>query len=248
MNKTNPSISVLVPVHDPEGELGRFLLRLLRSLSEQTLKPTEVILISNHELIYEEKLKTEFSKKLNLVFLLQESLGAAENINNGVAACSGELVKILFQDDYLCELEALRRQAGLIIRSGSKWLVAACNHSNENEGTISRVLIPKFTRRIGLARNTIGAPSVVMFNREKFIPFDESLRYVFDCEWYLSMRHNFGDPVTSKTVDVTIGLHDGQATHWAKKLLRYERRYMLVKHWAGIAGKSINCQCSQRRD
>jgi glycosyltransferase involved in cell wall biosynthesis len=245
MSKTTASVSVLVPVHDPEGDLSNFLIRLLTSLDEQTLKPMEVVIISNHDLHYEQTLLSSFSSKLNLMFITQDSRGAAENINTGVQACSGQLIKLLFQDDFLCDADALQRQSGLLSGSESNWLVSACNTFDESKTMVSRVHIPRFTNRIAWAMNTIGAPSVVMFYREKFRPFDESLQYVFDCEWYLKMRHNFGEPVVSRTIDVTIGIHDGQATHWARKLLRNERWYMFRKHWVGAVGFSRNCKCSQ---
>jgi len=243
MVKNTSGVSVLVPVHDPEGKLGKFLIRLLTSLCEQSLKPIEVVLISNHDLPYEKTLQSSFASRLNLMFFTQDSGGAAENINRGVQACSGQFIKLLFQDDFLCDAHALRRQSDLLSASESKWLVSACNTYDESNTTVSRVHIPKFTTQIAWAMNTIGPPSVVMFYREKFRPFEESLRYVFDCEWYLKMRHNFGEPIVSRNVDVTIGLHDGQATHWARKLLRYERWYMFRKHWMGSVGSPRKCKC-----
>jgi hypothetical protein len=89
---------------------------------------------------------------------------------------------------------------------------------------------------------------VVTFETEFFVPFDNQLHYMFDCDWYLSMAHYFGKPVEIKNVGVTIRRHSGQATIWAKSLLKKEKTVVRAKHRKVefFTRRQLgNCACTQ---
>jgi hypothetical protein len=88
-------------------------------------------------------------------------------------------------------------------------------------------------------------PSVVIFRKASFIAFDERLKYLFDCEWYLSMKHKFGKPLIIQKARVGIGIHSGQATHWAKHLLESETALVNQKHFREFTSflKPLACTC-----
>jgi len=50
-------------------------------------------------------------------------IGLAANINSAVSMARGDMVKILFQDDYLNQAKVLRGNARRLKFSKSKWLV-----------------------------------------------------------------------------------------------------------------------------
>jgi hypothetical protein len=106
---------------------------------------------------------------------------------------------------------------------------------------------PRFTESLSIGINQLGMPSVVIFRKASFIAFDERLKYLFDCEWYLSMKHKFGKPLIIQRARVGIGIHSGQATHWAKYLLESETALVNQKHFREFTSflKPLACTCQR---
>jgi hypothetical protein len=241
---------VVIPVHDPDYKYLGFLRKALDSLGSQTISPKEVLIVANHDLPYFEELKTERQKSLNLRVLESEAHGAAENLNFAVSNSSARYTKILFQDDFLAHNTSLESSLNALSSSGKKWSVIGSRDWEEASNTFFKPVFPKYTERLDRGINTIGAPSVVTFETEYFVPFDNRLHYMFDCDWYLSMAHNFGKPVEIKNVGVTIRRHSGQATIWAKKLLKKEKTVVRAKHGRVkflIPRLSGNCACIKQQ-
>jgi len=241
-------VVVVIPVHDPNCKYMGFLRDALDSLGSQNILPKEVLIVANHDLPYFEELAMPNQKGLNLRFLKSEARGAAENLNFAVSNSSARYTKILFQDDFLAHDEALEESVSALSTSGKKWSVSGSRDWDETADDFFKPLAPRYTEKLDRGINTIGAPSVVTFETKYFIPFDNRLHYMFDCDWYLSMAHHFGKPVEIKNLGVTIRRHSGQATIWAKSLLKKEKTVVRAKH------KRINfftprhpgnCACAQ---
>jgi hypothetical protein len=249
LSPTN-DVVVVIPVHDPDYKYLGFLRAALDSLQSQTLLPKEVLIVANHGLPYFDELLTPKQKELNLRFLRSDAQTAAENLNFAVSYSSAKYTKILFQDDFLAHHKALEEAVSALSTSGRKWSVIGSRDWEETANTFFRPVIPKYTERIDRGINTIGAPSVVTFETEYFAPFDNRLQYMFDCDWYLSMAHRFGKPVEIKNVGVTIRRHSGQATVWAKKLLKKEKAVVRAKHRRVkflTCRHPGNCSCTQEK-
>ena len=95
--------------------------------------------------------------------------------------------------------------------------------------------------------NTFSSPSVAIFYRECFVPFDTRLSYLVDCEWYVRMIHNFGSPVLRKSLDIVNRLHESQATHDFKHLLSREIPIAKSSHSA-LDLRSKECSCVSRNE
>lgn len=216
------SFSVCVPVFDPTQKYSAHLFQLLNSINTQTLKPDEVVMTANHDLEYLNKLQEATNGNYELIFRRNESNGSAHNTNHAVSVCRGDLVKILHQDDFFIENNALSFAYNSLHKSEKNWRVSGFDHFVESSSIGVRPTEPKITWRLVNGVNRVGAPSVVTLKRSAFIPFDGELKYMFDCDWYLKMWHNWGKPLVSKNVEIRIRIHQGQSTHWAKKLLNQE--------------------------
>jgi hypothetical protein len=241
-------VVVVIPVHDPDYKYLGFLRNALDSLGSQNISPKEVLIVANHDLPYLEALAMQSPQSLNLRFLRSEARGAAENLNFAVSNSSARYTKILFQDDFLAHENSLETSLNALSSSGKKWLVIGSRDWEQASNTFFKPVIPKYTERLDRGINKIGAPSVVTFETECFVPFDNRLQYMFDCDWYLSMAHNFGEPVEIKNVGVTIRRHSGQATIWAKKLLKKEQAIVRAKHKRVkfLTPRHLgNCACTQ---
>jgi hypothetical protein len=123
--------------------------------------------------------------------------------------------------------------------------VSSSSDFYEEIRSFRKLRTPRFAESLARGVNHIGAPSVVIFRKATFVPFDERLKYVFDCDWYLSMKHRFGKPLIIADATVGIGMHSSQATHWAKSLLAAETVLVKRKHHREFMGffKSKGCKC-----
>jgi hypothetical protein len=224
------TLSVLIPVHDPHQEYEDYISDALSSIRTQKHKPDQVLLVANHEISYLESLRSRFRDTLEIEFKISQANSAAENINFGVRESKGQFVKLLFQDDKLIGDDCLTESLRPLLNNRFKWSVVGSVALDRTSQKIVSSLLPKYTRKIILGTNLIGAPSVVCFNKDFYLPMDSQLKYMFDCDWYLKMAHNFGKPFEVKKIAIDIGVHEGQATHWAKDLSKAELQILSRNH------------------
>lgn len=215
-------LSICIPVFDPFQKYSAHIFQLLNSIKMQTMMPDEVVITANHDISYLETLQAIVNGDFELVFKRNESNGSAENHNHAISLCRGEFVKIMHQDDFFVNNNALSLTYNSLHKSRKMWRVSGCDLFIEATSLVSSRSKPKITWKFVNGVNLLGVPSVVAFKRSAFIPFDEEMKYMFDCDWYLKMWHNWGKPLVSKPVEVRIRIHDGQATNWAKELLQLE--------------------------
>jgi hypothetical protein len=224
------TLSVLIPVHDPNQVYEDYISDALSSITNQKLQPDQILLVANHEISYLESLRSRFRDAIEIEFKISQAHSAAENINFGVRASTGQFVKLLFQDDKLIGDDCLTESLRPLLGNQFKWSVVGSASVDRTSHEIVSSLFPKYTKKIILGTNLIGAPSVVCFNKDFYIPMDSQLKYMFDCDWYLKMAHNFGKPFEVQMIAVDIGVHDGQATHWAKDLSKAELQILNRNH------------------
>ena len=147
----------------------------------------------------------------------------------GVSASSN-----FFEEIYIFRYRMLQRwrgvEAALRLPQVARGLVPG------RKGFLRKSPTPKFSESLSIGINQIGMPSVVIFRKAAFIAFDERLKYLFDCEWYLSMKHKFGKPLIISDARVGIAIHSGQATHSAKSLLESETALVKQKHFREFTG------------
>lgn len=191
-----PRISVAIPIHDMKnGEF--FINRLLDSLDAQTFRDFELIVTKDGKM--------------------------AENTNSAIKQARGEIVKILYMDDYLAP-DALQN---LSDKFEGGWYASGCLHDDGNN--VGNPHIPTYTP--GNLANTIGSPSVVAFANDNPLLFDEKLSWMLDVELYERLYERYGYPTFNPSMDVIIGLHDGQVTNlMPEDEKQQEVEYVINKH------------------
>lgn len=196
-----PKVSIVVPIHNMENG-AYFLWRLIQSVMMQSFKDYELIIVQEGKM--------------------------AENTNAGIKKARGELIKILYMDDYFAHKDALK----IIVESDwtEEWLVTGCLHQSGEEEPHSPHY-PEYTDDIYLGNNTIGSPSVLTFRRESKLFSDENLSFLLDCDLYKRFYDKYGSPAILNDLNVVIGLHEGQTSH----LMRSEEKqaeltYMTKKY------------------
>ena len=98
----NKKISIAIPTWESYGRGSEFLDDLLRTIEIQHFKDFEVV-ISDHsenDDVYNKVL--EFNSKFQIKYIENNKNrgNSPANINNAIGNCSGEIIKIMFQDDF----------------------------------------------------------------------------------------------------------------------------------------------------
>jgi|SRR3990167_1787276 len=171
----NPKVSLVLPIHDMKNG-AFFLWRAVNSIMEQTFKDYEIIITKEGSM--------------------------PVNTNIGIEKSRGELIKILYMDDYFTDKTALEEMVKNFTERDS-WMIVGTN-DNEN---------PEWTDDIETGNNKLGSPSALMMRGTDRLLFDEKLSWLLDVDLYKRMEHYCGLPKILKGNYITIGKHDGQMTH-----------------------------------
>lgn len=176
-----PAISVVVPFHWMEN-WPYFLTRCLGSIERQTFKDYEV--------------------------LLTKAGSMPVNTNEAIKRARGELIKILYMDDYLAHENVLQ---GIVDSFKGQWLVSGCEHTADGVVTYN----PHLPSTEGLYRNenSIGSPSVLTIKNDEPPLFDEKLSWMLDVDYYKRMLNLYGPPICLNSIDVVIGVGSHQMTN-----------------------------------
>ncbi len=216
-------ISVALPTSDMEGK-EFFFTRCLDSLWMQTYQDFEIVVTDNSEDDKIENLCKFY--KTGIVYYRNPIKGMAQNTNEAIRRSSGELIKIIYMDDYLAHPNSLLK---IITHFEGNWLVSGCEHDDGLE--VFKSHTPYYSEDIHTGHNTIGSPSVLTIRNRQPLLFDEVMTWLLDCDYYKRMYDTYGPPTILKDKNVIIGLHPGQATHTmgdGRKLA--EHNYMANKY------------------
>lgn len=220
-------LSVAIPTHQmPNAEY--LFRRCLDSLWNQSFQDFEIVVTDNSDDNVIEDL-CKFWYGTGVKYYRNPNKGMAQNTNEAIRRSKGELIKILYMDDYMAHDDALMK----VVRAfKGQWLVSACTHIRTGENYTHTIHYPKYTHEICNGVNTIGSPSVLTIKNSKVpLLFDENMTWLLDCDYYKRMYEMHNEPVLLKDINVVIGLHSGQATNTMgdeRKLLEHE--YIISKY------------------
>lgn len=138
----NKKISVLIPCYNSE----KYLKRLFESLLNQTITDFEIIIVNDGSTDNSEKIILEYkkkfkSKKINLIYLVQENKGQASAINNALKYVNTEYMIWTDSDDYY-EIDAFE-VLSKVLDENKKISYVKGNPIFRNENDLSIIEIPK---------------------------------------------------------------------------------------------------------
>jgi glycosyltransferase involved in cell wall biosynthesis len=232
--KHKPFFSVAIPAYGYNGKGGEFLDFNLKILSNQTFKDFEVV-ISDHSI--DDTIKNTLKKwlgKLKITYVTNDKGRGiiSPNLNNAMKHCSGEYIKVLFQDDFLYNDDALKLQFdALNSKPRIKWLITTFQHSNDGV-TFYRLYHPRLSPNIWNGTNTLGNPSNLTILNEDLIYFDEKLNWLVDCEYYYRLFLKHGEPTILKDVTVVNRTHGGGLSDTISQSLKDDEFNRLRKKYA----------------
>lgn len=203
-------LSIVIPIHEGMQDGEYFLWRSVQSIMHQTYKDYEIIIV-------------------------QEGL-MAKNTNAGIKKARGELIKILYLDDYLAHENSLREIVDNFDPT-DMWMATGCLHQRTDTRDFYEdphsPHLPRYSKDLYTGNNTIGSPSVVTLRNEGHLLFDENLSFLLDCDLYKRYHDQFGAPKLIQDLNVVIGIGNHQTSNTMKETEKQdEYHYMMQKYHA----------------
>lgn len=228
----NKKISICIPTWEQYGFGEKFLTKLLFTIKDQTYRNFEVV-ISDHskseELV---KVVQEFESFFEITYVKNENKrgNSPHNTNNAILHSKGDIIKIMFQDDFFYTEDALQKINTSFTNDEVKWVVNGCNHTDLENSFYYNFMIPYWNPSIYKGVNTISSPSVLSFIQGTNIFFDENLEMLMDCEIYYNLYSKFGLPYVIKDTLITNRSHPTQISKLYKSDMQKEISHIKVKH------------------
>jgi glycosyltransferase involved in cell wall biosynthesis len=228
-------MSIAIPTWESYGRGSEFLDDLLRTIEIQHFKNFEVV-VSDHSQnddVYDKLL--EFNSKFDIKYFKNENNwgNSPANMNNAISKCSGEIIKIMFQDDFFYDDEALEKIYYTLKDSNKMWLLNGCNHTDDDGNSFYWEHYPQFNPDLLKGVNTISSPSVAAFKRESDVCFDETLVNFMDIDYYYGMREKYGDPVLYNDILISNRVHKDSISSNIKnkeEMILIESEYCIKKY------------------
>jgi dTDP-4-dehydrorhamnose reductase len=197
MKLKKPFFSIAIPAYGYNGKGQDFLNHNFNILLNQNFKDFEIV-VSDHS--QDDTIKNvcdSWSDKLNIKYY-RNDVGRgiiSPNLNNAMKNCSGDWIKILFQDDYLFNSNSLLNLSNFIKNNpNSTWIASSFWHTNDGQNLHTRLKPEWPSNPIWLGFNSIGCPSVITIKNTDIIYFDDSLNWLMDCDYYKRMFDLYGKP------------------------------------------------------
>jgi len=230
----NPKISVCIPAYEMEGHGVDYLEFSLQKLEEQDFRDFEVVISDQSTDTRIEELCRNWSERLNMCHVWNRDAPrqASANINHALNCANGEILKVLFQDDYLCDPTCLTQVHDGFAETGCDWLL--CGSGVVRDGkTIERAIIPLLTDKLHFGKNTVSSPSVMAIHSRCAERFDEKLIWLMDVEFYKRLWDAQGAPRILSDTLVANRLHGHQVSNRVdRKLQAIELDYVWKQHAA----------------
>lgn len=205
-----PKISICIPTWECNGYSEVFTTELFNSIRKQTFKDYEVC-ISDHSLNdnvlnvceeYANYFEIKYFKNSN-------NLGnGPANTNSALEMSSGDIIKIMFQDDFFFSENSLSIIYQSFFDNNKKWLVNGSNHFQQN--IYYNEMTPRWNHDIIKGVNTISSPSVLSIKSDVKEQFDENLKMLMDCDYYYNLYSKYDEPLILNDILVTNRVHQNQ--------------------------------------
>jgi glycosyltransferase involved in cell wall biosynthesis len=204
-------VSVVIPCYEMHGKGAEYLQCALHSIFLQTWKDVEVVVADNAQDGSITEVVDRWRHLLPIVHIRPGTRRSTDTLNAGIRAATGDVVRILFQDDLLFGPDSLGQMMQAFHR-GARWCVGRYMHLIA--GRLVRPLTSFASTAMAYGVNTIGPPSVLSFvNAHPPLLFNEDLVWLMDCEYYLRLLKRYGPPACIPSFNAIIRIGDHQLTH-----------------------------------
>jgi glycosyltransferase involved in cell wall biosynthesis len=241
-------LSIAIPAYEMKGQGVAFLLRNLDSISRQELEKTTIaeVVISDHSQSNEiEEFLKQYPASFPIKYYKNTQMrgSISANTNFAIEQCTGDYVKILFQDDLLVETNYLETITSLLLKNPVDFILTGASHTS-NGIDFFDAMSPKKNEFILFGENTISSPSTLTMRQSliKEIRFDDHLKLLMDCDFYHQLFSSHHTYLLAPEIHIANGVWPGQ-THSNMNGLTVisEVQYLLQKYQGtSIAGDLEN--------
>ena len=206
--------SICIPTYEMGGYGHEMLEKLFKNLKTQTLQDFEIVISDQSKDLKIFEVCEKYSNNFYIKYVKNfYGIGkSAHNLNTCLDFSIGKIIKVLFQDDYFLDIDALYKIKKKFETENCKWVMNSFTHTNDDINYFN-TMIPKLNDKLLEGCNTMGNPSNLSFLRSHKQYFDEDIVYLVDCELYYRMNLLYGEPGTIEDVLVAIRYHETSATN-----------------------------------
>jgi glycosyltransferase involved in cell wall biosynthesis len=229
-------VSICIPTWEQYGKGFEFLKKNFDTILNQTYKNFNVIVSDHSKDDHIKSLCDLYSHKFEIKYFKNENLlgNGPANTNNAIKNSDGEIIKIIFQDDFFYSENSLELITKEFEKNDCNWLVNGCNHTYDDGKTFVDFMVPRWNEKIPLGINTISSPSVLSFKNVDVCLFDEKLTMLMDCEMYYQLYIKYGLPKIIEDYLITNRLHDHQISRLYNQSIESEINYIKIKYNGNI--------------
>ena len=231
-----PTISLCIPAYSMGGAGVQYLRHSLDVILKQEFLDFEVIVADqSDDALIRDLCNSLADPRIRHIDTRHLKRQASANTNAAIDAATGEVVKILFQDDFLNGPGALTQIAAAFDAPDAQWCLTGSEHTEDGQ-TLTRPFVPQMHDRIQFGQNTVSSPSVLALRRAHAPRFDEALIWLMDVDYYKQCALRFGPPAVLSDPLVVNRLHPGQVSaSVSRALVRRELRYIRQKYAAQMS-------------
>ena len=229
-------VSVVIPAYEYNGKGVYYLSHILRSISTQTLKDVEVI-IPDHSI--DDNIKKFCDDNIfNLNIVYKNNIATRGNVsdnkNLGMDLATGEIVKMMYMDDYFYCNNALEKIYLTLKESDKMWLVCGTNHTRTDGRSYENNFYPRWNDNMLKSRgnNTMSGVSVIAYkNQNMTVRWDINTCMLMDIDFYYSMREKYGDCVYLNEILISQRINADSLTETlSDEQVEKEFKYCRKKH------------------
>jgi glycosyltransferase involved in cell wall biosynthesis len=225
-------VSICIPTYEMNGRGAEYLEYSFNILYHQTFKNFEIVISDHSSSDLIKDLCEQWNQVLNIKYFknTEKKGNSSANTNNAIKYANGNIVKILFQDDFFYDEYSLQNQVNFLNENSNHWLVTACCHYDGNK--IYKPQCPYYHNEIQYGYNTISSPSVLMFKNLNVLKFDENLIWLMDVDYYKRLYDRFGSPTICNYITVVNREHQNQISNTlaTNEIKEKESIYILEKY------------------
>lgn len=191
-----PFISICIPTY----KRADLLKKLLDSILAQSFRNYEVLINDNSPDDSVKDLVAGYNSLLPVAYEKNEpAVSATENCNKVMSRAAAPWIKIMHDDDWFADDDALQLFADAAEQSGKDFIFCASNQVYLETGKTEpeyldeerkKMLDDSFFSLVYL--NVIGHPSVVMHKKDVQLQYDKQFNWVLDIDFYLRYLNSHG--------------------------------------------------------
>ena len=160
-------ISIAIPAYGMSGLGAKFLTEMFDTIDNQTYRDVEVVVSDhsqNNDIL---DVCDKYSNTFPVTYIrnFYDRGNGPANTNNALKHCSGDLVKIMFQDDLFTDDAALEKIRNRFNESECAWVVTGFSHTSDGKN-FYRPMVPRWSEHLLEGQNFMGGPSIVALRRE----------------------------------------------------------------------------------